>query len=83
MQLFGDRITAPKTLMISEIMVNGSCWFITLERALFLRKGETLWLDDAQAFGVPVPQPVVERLDGTTVRPKSTWATVKWAYKLL
>jgi len=31
MQLFGDRIIAPKTLMISEIMINGSCWFITLE----------------------------------------------------
>ncbi|MBV1856611.1 hypothetical protein [Catellatospora tritici] len=81
MQLLGDRIVAPKALMISEIMVNGSCWFITLERALFLRKGETLWLDDVNPRGLP--QPVVERLDGTTVRPKSAFATVKWAYKLL
>ncbi|GAA1633464.1 hypothetical protein ACFQY4_16955 [Catellatospora bangladeshensis] len=75
MQLFDERIVAPRDLMISEIMVNNSCYFIELEQALFVRKGETLWLDHLQ--------PVVERRDGTVARPRSTWSTVKWAYKLL
>jgi hypothetical protein len=75
MQLFGDRIVAPKALMIREIMVHGSCNLITVDRALFLRRGDTLWLDGTQ--------PVVERLDGTTMRPPRTWCTVKWAHKLL
>lgn len=75
MQLFGDRIVASRSLMISEIMVNNSCYFIELDHTLFVRKGETLWLDDLQ--------PVVERLDGTVVRPSSQLSTVFWAYKLL
>jgi hypothetical protein len=75
MQLLGDRIVAPKALMIREIVVNDSCVLITLDRALFLRAGETLRLDGTQ--------PVVERLDGTTVRPASTSCTVRWTYRLL
>ncbi|GAA1807393.1 hypothetical protein GCM10009682_31560 [Luedemannella flava] len=75
MQLLGDRIVAPKMLMIREIMVNNSCHFITLDQALFVRKGETLRLDGLQ--------PVVERLDGTVARPGASYCTVKWAFKLL
>ncbi|GAA3247759.1 hypothetical protein ACFO1B_38895 [Dactylosporangium siamense] len=75
MQLFGNRITAPKALMIREIMVNDSCVVVTLDRALFLRAGEQLWFEGTQ--------PVVERLDGSRVRPPRTWCTVTWAYKLL
>ena len=75
MQLPGDRIVAPKDLMIQEITLNDSCTVITLDRTLFLRKGETLWLDGIQ--------PVIERLDGTTLRPTHTTATVNRTYKLL
>ncbi|WP_018350267.1 hypothetical protein [Longispora albida] len=75
MQLHGDRITAPKNLMIRDIMVNNSCLLITLDRALFLREGETIQLEDHQ--------PVVERHDGTTLRPSCTSAAVRWSYKLL
>lgn len=75
MRLFGDRVVAPKLLMIREITVHGTCYLITLHQALFLRKGETIWLEGTQ--------PVVERLDGTRVRPGRSWSTVRWAYKLL
>ncbi|MEU8004484.1 hypothetical protein AB0B66_25280 [Catellatospora sp. NPDC049111] len=75
MQLSGDRIVAPRNLMIREIMVTRSCLTITLEEALFLRQGETLWLDGSE--------PVVERLDGTTVRPRSGSAAVNRSFRLL
>ncbi|GHJ50639.1 hypothetical protein Cs7R123_79810 [Catellatospora sp. TT07R-123] len=75
MQLFGDRIVAPRELMIREIIANEGCLTVTLDQALFVRQGETLWLDKSEL--------VVERLDGTTVRPGSASAMVRRSFRLL
>ena len=75
MQLSGERIVAPKNLMVRDIMVDGTCHLITLDRALFLRAGDTLWLEGTT--------PVVQRRDGAAVRPGHSWCTVHWAYRLL
>ncbi len=61
--------------MIREFMVNDSCFLITFDRALFLREGDVLRLEGTR--------PVIERLDGRTVRPSHKVCTVRWAYKLL
>ncbi|MDG6108009.1 hypothetical protein Daura_25655 [Dactylosporangium aurantiacum] len=74
MQLAGDRIVAPRHLLVRDILVDETCYLITLDRALFLWAGDTLRLERTT--------PVVERRDGTIVRPGYSWCTAKWAYTL-
>ncbi len=58
----GERIVAPRNLMVSEFAFEeNSCCPWTLEQPLFLWRGEALWIDQGDL--------VVERLDGTVVRP--------------
>ncbi|GIF91576.1 hypothetical protein Cch02nite_50200 [Catellatospora chokoriensis] len=78
MRLFGDRVTMSRAMLVDDVMIDDEIrgsWFVTFERAVLIRAGETLWFDG--------DEPAIDRLDGTTFRPASTSGPYCWRWRLL
>lgn len=61
MILSGERVTAPRMLLLNQVDVVRSCAVFALEQPLFLNAGDELWFEDGEV--------VVQRVSGRLERP--------------
>ncbi len=73
--LTGERVTAPRMLLLNGVDFEPGCSVFELEQPLFLRTGDRLWAEDG---GV-----VVERASGDRERPAGGMACVCRRWRLL
>ena len=71
----GERVTAPRMLLLNEVDFVPGCLVFELEHPLFLDTGDRLWAEDG---GV-----VVERVSGRLEHPCGGMAAVRRSWQLL
>ncbi|WP_406292188.1 hypothetical protein [Embleya sp. NBC_00896] len=71
----GERVKAPRMLLLNEVDFEPGCSVFELERPLFLRAGDRLWAEDDTI--------VVERASGDRERAAGGMACVCRRWRLL
>lgn len=71
----GERVTAPRMLLLNEVNCVPGCLQFRLEQPLFLDAGDQLWADDGAV--------VVERISGRRERLVGDVAVVRRDWQLL
>lgn len=73
--LTGERVSAPRMLLLNRVDFEPGCSVFELEQPLFLRAGDQLWAEDDRV--------VVERTSGDRERPAGGMASVYRRWRLL